>query len=101
MPTVGASGAIRGVLGGYLVLFPRNRIRVLTRGGVAHVPAILVLGLWIVIQLFSSLGSLAQTSESGGVAFLAHVGGFVAGLILVKLFAATYRSSPPVAAGGP
>src|SRR6185503_9832498 len=98
VPTVGASGAISGVLGGYLLLFPRNRIRVLTRGGVAQVPAILVLGLWIVIQLFSSLGSLAQTSESGGVAFLAHVGGFVAGLILVKLFAATYRSSPPVAA---
>jgi len=101
VPTVGASGAISGVLGGYLVLFPRNRIRVLTRGGVAHVPAILVLGLWIVIQLFSSLGSLAQTGDTGGVAFLAHVGGFVAGLILVKLFAAGYRSSAPVPEAGP
>ena len=93
VPTVGASGAISGVLGGYLLLFPRNRIRVLTRGGVAYVPAIVVLGLWIVIQLFSSLGSLAQTADTGGVAFLAHVGGFVAGLILVKPFAAGYRSS--------
>ena len=101
VPTVGASGAISGVLGGYLLLFPRNRIRVLTRGGVAHVPAILVLGLWIVIQLFSSLGSLAQTADTGGVAFLAHVGGFVAGLILVKPFAAGYRSSAPVAEAGP
>jgi len=79
VPTVGASGTISGVLGGYLLLFPRNRVRVLTRDGVAYVPAILVLGLWIVIQLFSSLGSLAQTADTGGVAFLAHVGGFVAG----------------------
>ena len=101
VPTVGASGAISGVLGGYLLLFPRNRIRVLTRGGVAHVPAILVLGLWIVIQLFSSLGSLAQTGDTGGVAFLAHVGGFVAGLILVKPFAAGYRGSAAVAEAGP
>jgi membrane associated rhomboid family serine protease len=101
VPTVGASGAISGVLGGYLLLFPRNRIRVLTRGGVAQVPAILVLGLWIVIQLFSSLGSLAQTADTGGVAFLAHVGGFVAGLILVKPFAAGYRSSASVAEAGP
>ncbi len=96
VPTLGASGAISGVLGGYLLLFPHNRIRVLTRGGVAQVPAIVVLGLWIVIQLFSSLGSLAQTADTGGVAFLAHVGGFVAGLILVKPFAAGYRSGPPV-----
>ena len=101
VPTVGASGAISGVLGGYLLLFPRNRIRVLTRGGVAQVPAILVLGLWIVIQLFSSLGSLAQTADTGGVAFLAHVGGFVAGLILVKPFAAGYRGSASVAEAGP
>ena len=101
VPTVGASGAISGVLGGYLLLFPRNRIRVLTRGGVAQVPAILVLGLWIVIQLFSSLGSLAQTADTGGIAFLAHVGGFVAGLILVKPFAAGYRGGSPVAVAGP
>jgi membrane associated rhomboid family serine protease len=91
IPTVGASGAISGVLGGYLLLFPRNRVRVLTRGGVAHVPAIVVLGLWIVIQFISGLGSVADTGETGGVAYLAHIGGFVAGLVLVKLFAAGSR----------
>src|SRR5882762_5971460 len=63
VPTVGASGAISGVLGGYLVLFPQNRVRVLTRGGIASVPAIVVLGFWIVIQLISQVGSIAQTSD--------------------------------------
>ncbi|HET7746806.1 MAG TPA: rhomboid family intramembrane serine protease [Vicinamibacteria bacterium] len=89
VPTVGASGAISGVLGGYLLLFPKNRVRVLTRGGIAHVPAVFVLGFWIVIQLVNSFGAMARTSETGGggVAYLAHVGGFVAGLVLVKLFA--------------
>jgi len=87
VPSVGASGAISGVLGGYLLLFPKNRVKVLTRGGVASVPAIVVLGMWIVIQLVSQLGSIAQTSEGGGVAYMAHIGGFVAGLVLVKLFA--------------
>jgi membrane associated rhomboid family serine protease len=85
VPTVGASGAISGVLGGYLVLFPRNRVRVLTRGGIVALPAIVVLGFWIVIQLISGIGSLAVTSDTGGVAFMAHIGGFVAGLILVRL----------------
>jgi membrane associated rhomboid family serine protease len=84
VPTVGASGAISGILGGYLVLFPRNRVRVLTRGGIMAVPAIVVLGFWIVIQLISGFGSIASTAETGGVAYLAHVGGFFAGLLLVK-----------------
>ena len=89
VPTVGASGAISGVLGGYLLLFPKNRVRVLTRGGVAAVPAIYVLGFWILIQFVNSMGSIANTSDTGGggVAYLAHVGGFVAGMALVKLFA--------------
>jgi membrane associated rhomboid family serine protease len=85
---VGASGAISGVLAGYLVLFPRNRVRVLMRGGVVAVPAFVMLGLWILIQFVSGLGSLARTEETGGVAYMAHIGGFVAGLVLVKLFAA-------------
>jgi membrane associated rhomboid family serine protease len=87
MPAVGASGAISGVLGGYLVLFPRNQVRVLTRGGIAHVPAIVVLGFWIFIQFINGIGSLTATSETGGVAYMAHIGGFVAGLVLVKLMA--------------
>jgi membrane associated rhomboid family serine protease len=64
-------------------LFPQNRVRVLTRGGLAHVPAVVVLGLWIVIQLISGVGSMAAT-ETAGVAYMAHIGGFVAGLLLVK-----------------
>ena len=85
VPAVGASGAISGVLGGYILLFPHNRIRVLTRGGIAQMPAVLVLGLWILIQFVNGIGSIAATSETaGGVAYLAHLGGFVAGLVLVK-----------------
>jgi membrane associated rhomboid family serine protease len=87
VPSVGASGAISGVLGGYLLMFPQNRIKVLTRSGVASVPAIVVLGFWIVIQLVSQLGSIAETSQGGGIAYMAHIGGFVAGMALVKLFA--------------
>ena len=85
VPSIGASGAISGVLGGYLVLFPRNRVRVLTRAGIVAMPAIVVLGFWIVIQLISGIGSLAVRTETGGVAYMAHIGGFVAGLILVRL----------------
>jgi membrane associated rhomboid family serine protease len=84
VPTVGASGAISGILGGYMVLFPRNRVRVLTRGGIMAVPAFAMLGFWIVIQLISGFGSIATTADTGGVAYLAHVGGFLAGLLLVK-----------------
>jgi membrane associated rhomboid family serine protease len=91
VPAVGASGAISGVLGGYILLFPGNRIRVLTRGGIMQVPALVVLGFWIVIQLFNGIGSVATTSETGGVAYMAHIGGFVAGLLLVKLLASPRR----------
>jgi membrane associated rhomboid family serine protease len=94
VPAVGASGAISGVLGGYLLLFPNNQVRVLTRGGIAHVPALVVLGFWIVIQLFNGIGSMAATSETGGgVAYMAHIGGFVAGLVLVKLMASPNRAA--------
>ena len=93
IPTVGASGAISGVMGGYLLLFPKNRVYVLTWGGVATVPAMLMLGLWILIQFVNSVGSVATTPETdgGGVAYIAHVGGFVAGLILAPLFSAGRR----------
>lgn len=88
VPTVGASGAISGVLGGYLLMFPKNRVRVLMRGGITAVPAFVMLGMWILIQLVSGVGAIANTEQTGGVAFMAHVGGFVAGLLLVKVFAA-------------
>ena len=93
IPAVGASGAISGVLGGYLLLFPRNKVRVLTRGGVTHVPAIVVLGFWIVIQMINGIGSMAATTETAGVAYMAHIGGFVAGLVIVKLFASQRQTA--------
>ena len=87
IPTVGASGAISGVLGGYLLMFPRNRVYVLTWGGVATVPAIFMLGLWILMQFVNGFGSIATTPETGGggVAYLAHIGGFIAGMVLAPL----------------
>jgi membrane associated rhomboid family serine protease len=86
MPAVGASGAISGVLGGYLLMFRKNRVRILTRAGITYVPAIVVLGFWIVLQFINGIGSVASTDETAGVAYMAHIGGFVAGIVLVKLF---------------
>ena len=90
IPNLGASGAIAGVLGGYLILYPRKSVRVLIGWfGIIALPAILVIGLWIGLQVFSGVGQIvrvtAQTAE-GGVAYWAHIGGAVAGLILVNLF---------------
>lgn len=89
IPAVGASGAISGVLGGYLLLYPKNRVYVITWGGVMAVPAVFMLGLWIVIQFINGVGSIAMTEETGGggVAYMAHIGGFIAGLVLAPLFA--------------
>ena len=89
IPNLGASGAIAGVLGAYLVLYPHGRVTVLTQFGPTAVPALFVIGLWIVLQLFSGIGSIAntaQTAETGGVAYMAHIGGFFAGLILALFF---------------
>jgi membrane associated rhomboid family serine protease len=87
VPMVGASGAISGVLGAYLLLFPRARVLVLVPLGfvlqVIRLPAVWVLGLWFLVQLLSSL--MAPEGE-GGVAFRAHLGGFLAGLVLVPVF---------------
>ena len=82
IPTVGASGAISGVLGAYLVMFPRKHVRVLLFFTIISVPSIVVIGLWALTQFVSGAGSLgARTSETGGVAYMAHIGGFVAGVL--------------------
>jgi membrane associated rhomboid family serine protease len=94
IPTVGASGAISGVLGGYLLMFPRNRVYVLTYGGVATVPALFMLGLWILMQFINGVGEIARTPETGGVAYIAHIGGFVAGMILAPVLAVGRSSRP-------
>lgn len=95
VPNVGASGAIAGVLGGYLLMFPSARVRVLVYHQIVAMPAFIVLGLWIVLQAFSGIGSIAatsQTTDQGGVAYMAHVGGFMAGLALTFLFRSRARS---------
>lgn len=86
VPNLGASGAIAGVLGAYLLLFPKQRVRVLQGQRVIQVPALIVIGMWIVLQLFSGIGSIADTAQTGGVAYMAHIGGFVAGFVLTFLF---------------
>lgn len=89
VPNLGASGAISGVLGAYLVLFPKNRVHAIFFFSVVSVPAILVIGLWIAFQLISGWGVLTAGPQLGGVAYGAHIGGFVAGavcaLVLRKL----------------
>ena len=86
VPNLGASGAIAGVLGAYIVLFPQGRVRVLQGSQVVQMPALMVIGFWIVLQLFSGIGSISSAAESGGVAYMAHVGGFFAGMLLTFVF---------------
>lgn len=87
VPNIGASGAIAGVLGGYLILFPGARILTLFIRVTTEVPAVIVLGFWFVLQLFYGVASLSTMDlQVGGVAFFAHVGGFVAGMVLIKPF---------------
>lgn len=98
VPSLGASGAISGVLGGYWLLFPQRRVRVLMGRAVTEVPALVAIGLWFAFQLINGLGMLGGGSD--GVAYGAHIGGFVAGLILVKLFAAGGAASTSTMAYG-
>mgnify|MGYP000486377580 CR=1 FL=1 len=100
VPMVGASGAIAGILGAYAVLFPNVRVRGLVALGrvstLQEMPALLVLGFWFVLQLCSGIGSLTDTGAGGGVAFFAHIGGFIAGVIIALLLR-TVVPQPPAA----
>ena len=93
VPNLGASGAIAAVLGAFLITYPRDRIRTLIFLGwfinVTVIPALILVGLWFLIQLFSALGALA-TVQSGGVAYMAHVGGFIFGMLTCRLFEARH-----------
>ena len=86
VPMLGASGAIAGVLGAYILLFPTRKVRVLLGFFVLRVPALVAIGAWFILQLLNGYGSVAVTAESGGVAYLAHVGGFVMGFLLTAIF---------------
>jgi len=94
IPNLGASGAIAGVLGAYLIMFPRGQVRVLMGRGVVPMPALVVIGMWIVLQFINGVGSITQSAETGGVAYMAHIGGFVAGLALTFLFGGRRVAAP-------
>jgi len=97
IPSLGASGAIAGVLGAYLVLFPRRQVQVLVARQIVHMPAFAVLGLWILLQVFSQISVVG--AEGGGVAYMAHIGGFVAGVALIFLFGGRRARSREVLPG--
>jgi membrane associated rhomboid family serine protease len=86
IPTLGASGAIAGVMGAYVVWFPHNRVRVLVFRFITEMPALLVIGLWILMQVWEGFGSIGHLGESGGVAYLAHVGGALTGIVVAFLY---------------
>jgi len=100
LPAIGASGAIAGVLGAYIVLYPHARVTTLIPIfffiTVRELPAIVILGLWFVLQLFSGVGSLGvpDAQDMGGVAYFAHIGGFIAGVLLIFLLGGTRTRAP-------
>jgi membrane associated rhomboid family serine protease len=94
VPNLGASGAIAGVLGAYIVMFPQGKVNVLMGRRVVPMPAFVVIGLWIVLQFFSGIGSIAKTADTGGVAYMAHIGGFITGLVLTFVSRASRGVSP-------
>jgi membrane associated rhomboid family serine protease len=90
IPNLGASGAIAAVMGAFLITFPRDRFRTIVFLGIfvtiVFIPAIILVGLWFVLQFFSEVGSLAVQQTGGGIAYAAHIGGFVFGVVLAPLF---------------
>jgi membrane associated rhomboid family serine protease len=89
VPMVGASGAISGVMGGYLLLYPRARVHTIVFFGfitTVDLPAYVLLGYWILLQILGGLPALVGVGAGGGVAFWAHVGGFAGGMLLIRLF---------------
>jgi membrane associated rhomboid family serine protease len=95
VPNLGASGAIAGVMGAFLVTYPRDKIRAVLFIGwfarITFIPAALLIGLWFLIQLFSQVGSVANVQSGGGVAYAAHVGGFIFGAVTARMFEACRR----------
>jgi len=97
IPNLGASGAIAGVMGAFLVTYPQDKIRTLLVLGwfvdITAIPAVLLIGVWFLTQLFSQVGSVADVKTGGGVAYAAHVGGFIFGAVTARLFENSRRAS--------
>ena len=95
VPNLGASGAIAAVMGAFLVTYPRDQIRTVIVGGwftrITFLPALLMVGLWFLSQLFNGVGALGQVDTGGGVAYMAHIGGFVFGMLACRLFESRRR----------
>lgn len=95
IPNLGASGAISGILGAYLVLFPRNRVHAIFLYSVVSIPAVVAIGLWIAFQFVNGFGAIAATEQTGGVAYGAHIGGFVAGVLMALVLRGVIRDEQP------
>ena len=97
VPNLGASGAIAGVMGAFLITYPHDEIRTVLLLGwftrITFIPAVLLIGLWFLIQLFSQVGSIANVQSGGGVAYAAHVGGFMFGAVTARLFESSRAAS--------
>jgi membrane associated rhomboid family serine protease len=95
IPNLGASGAIAAVMGAFLITYPRDQIKTVVILGwfvrVTFIPAALMVGLWFLTQLFSEVGALAQVQTGGGVAYMAHIGGFIFGAVFCRLFESRRR----------
>ena len=95
IPNLGASGAIAGVLGAYIMMFPRSGVNVLLGRVVTRMSALVVIGLWFLLQVFAGVGTFTASSQTeGGVAYMAHIGGFVAGVVLTFLLGGNRRALP-------
>lgn len=98
VPNLGASGAIAGVMGAFLITYPRDQIRTLVLLGwftrITFIPALVLIGLWFLIQLFNQVGAVADV-QTGGVAYMAHVGGFVFGAVTARIFESFGRTAEP------
>lgn len=97
LPNLGASGAIAGVLGAYILLFPQAQINVFFGRGITQMPALIVIGFWFLLQFISNFTSSSESTEggeTGGVAYMAHIGGFLTGLVLAYFLRATEKTRP-------